>query len=280
MKKIALIIFAVILFSADLLCANTFQDTALYFMEGALIPDEGKNFFLKNSGKNSWVSESEDNIYSFCSLKIPKIKDGNNFAKSSMERNFTKRAELQATVLIAERLDKGKLNRKLFADKDAAEYTLRTLYEEKIKGGFQSVSGVFDDYALSFVWIEKNKNLTEPLSDKELTETYCSYLYNRAQYFFRNKDFENALKTFHQIHYMAWANIDAYLDTSICFLKMDQKDDAIKLTSELVKVFSNDMKPDEMANAGKILFNAGEKDKGFNILELAYKNLKSQGGKK
>ena len=60
---------------------------------------------------------------------------------------------------------------------------------------------------------------------------------------------------------------------------MKQNDDAIKLASELINVFSKDMTPDEMANAGKILFEAGEKDKGFSVLGTAYKMLKSENSK-
>ena len=93
-------------------------------------------------------------------------------------------------------------------------------------------------------------------------------------------DYVQALETFKQIHFMSWANVKAYLGASICFLKMDRPDDAGRLASEVFSVLSNDMTPDEMANAGKILFNAGEKDKGFNVLELACGLLKSQGGKK
>ena len=74
---------------------------------------------------------------------------------------------------------------------------------------------------------------------------------------------------------MSWANTGAYIGASACFLEMKQNDDAIKLTSELVNVFSKDMTPDEMASAGKILFEAGDKDKGFSVLGTAYKMLKS-----
>ena len=56
MKKIALIVFAVILFSADLLCANTFQDIALAFMEDASIPEDAKDFFLKNISHDLWIA--------------------------------------------------------------------------------------------------------------------------------------------------------------------------------------------------------------------------------
>ena len=55
-----------------------------------------------------------------------------------------------------------------------------------------------------------------------------------------------------------------------------RNENAIKLTSELVNVFSKDMTPDEMANAGKILFEAGDKDKGFSVLGTAYKMLNTQ----
>ena len=193
-----------------------------------------------------------------------------------------RRSLSRATLRLALYLDNGKLNRERFSNENAANYALLMSYSGKIKGGLQSFSKAIDNRAVSLVWVRRDnvKDSNSAQSETQLTEDYCKYLYKTANDLFNEKKFDEALKTFHQIHYMAWANIDAYLGTSLCFLKMNQKDDAIKLTSELVKVFSRDMKPDEMANAGKILFNAGEKDKGFNVLELAYGLLKSQGGKK
>ncbi len=73
---------------------------------------------------------------------------------------------------------------------------------------------------------------------------------------------------------MSWADISAYLGASYCFLQMSQKEDAAKLTLELINSMSQDMKADDFASAGRILFQSGRKDEGFNAMEQAYKLLR------
>ena len=267
---------------------NSFDSAAISFLEEShlSISDEARNILIScvSNDRNAtgWTSEikSEDTVYAIEVLAIPTAKIKSN--QNSNNQAALRRSLSRATLRLALYLDNGKLNRERFSNENAANYALLMSYSGKIKGGLQSFSRAIDNRAVSLVWVRRSavKEDSEAKSETQLTEDYCKYLYKTANDLFNAKKFDEALKTFHQIHYMAWANIDAYLGTSLCFLKMNQKDDAIKLTSELVKVFSSDMKPDEMANAGKILFNAGEKDEGFKILELAYGLLKSHGGKK
>ena len=268
---------------------NSFDSAAISFLEEShlSISDEAKIVLIScisnDRNASGWIVEikSEDTIYAVEAMMIPtpKIKSNQN----SNNQATARRSLSKATLRLALYLDNGKLNRKRFSNENAANYALLMSYRGKIKGGIQSYSRAVDNkYAVSLVWVKRStiKKDSEAKSETQLTDDYCKYLYKTANDLFHAKKFDEALKTFHQIYYMAWANVDAYLGASLCFLKMNQKDDAIKLASELVNVFSKDMTPDEMANAGKILFNAGEKDKGFNVLELAYVLLKSQGGKK
>ena len=267
---------------------NSFDSASISFLEEAnlSISDEAKKILIScvSNDRNAtgWTAEikSEDTIYALEVIAIPTAKIKSN--QNSNNQAALRRSLSRATLRLALYLDNGRLNRERFSNENAANYALLMSYSGKIKGGLQSFSKAIDNRAVSLVWVRRGavKENSEAKSETQLTEDYCKYLYKTANDLFNAKKFDEALKTFHQIHYMAWANTDAYLGASLCFLKMNQKDDAIKLTSELVNVFSKDMKPDEMANAGKILFNAGEKDKGFNVLELAYGLLKSQGGKK
>ena len=268
---------------------NSFDLAAVSFLEEShlSISNEAKNVLIScisnDRSATGWTVEikSEDTVYALEVLAIPtpKIKSNQN----SNNQAAARRSLSRATLRLALYLDNGKLNRERFSNENAANYALLMSYRGKIKGGIQSYSRAVDNnYAVSLVWVKRNsvKEDSKTQSETQLTEDYCKYLYKTANDLFHAKKFDEALKTFHQIHYMTWANIDAYIGASLCFLKMEQKEDAIKLASELVHVFSKDMKPDEMANAGKILFNAGQKDEGFNVLELAYGLLKSQGGKK
>ena len=267
---------------------NSSDSAAISFLqESHLSLSEGTRNILLSCVSNDrnatgWTAEveSEDTVYALEVMAIPTAKIKSN--QNSNNQSAMRRSLSRATLRLALYLDNGKLNRERFANENAANYALLMSYRGKIKGGIQSFSRALDNRAISLVWVKRDnvKDNNQAQSERQLTEDYCKYLYKTANDLFNAKKFDEALKTFHQIHYMAWANIDSYIGASVCFLKMNQKDDAIKLTSELVNVFSKDMTPDEMANAGKILFSAGEKDKGFNVLELAYKNLKSQGGKK
>ena len=266
----------------------SFDAAAVSFLEEShlSISDTAKNMLIScvsnDKGATGWTAEikSEDTVYALEVMTIPTAKIKSN--QNSNNQAAMRRSLSRATLRLALYLDNGKLNRERFSNENAANYALLMSYSGRIKGGLQSFSRAIDNRAVSLMWVRRGavKEDSNAKSETQLTDDYCKYLYKTANDLFNAKKFDEALKTFHQIHYMTWANIDAYLGASLCFLKMNQKDDAIKLTSELVNVFSKDMKPDEMANAGKILFNAGQKDEGFNILELAYKNLRSQGGKK
>ena len=264
---------------------KSFSSAAISFLEGShlSVSDETRNILIScvsnDKSATGWAVEvaSDDTVYAIEVLEIPvsRIKSRQN----SNNQAAARRSLSRATVRLALYLDNGRLNRKRFSNENAANYALLMSYTGKIKGGIQSHSrAIGDDYAVSLVWVKRSalgEKINEP-SEIQLNEDYCKYLYKTANDLFKAKKFEAALMTFHQIHYMAWANISAYLGASVCFLKMDQKEDAIKLTSELISVFSKDMKPDEMANAGKILFNAGQKDEGFKALERAYEMLSAK----
>lgn len=276
MKKI-FIITALLLLQADILYSGIMQEKALSFIGGAAIPEGARKILIDSITKSpdnfNFIVESEGFIYSLKILQIPRLKSNNKFAQNALSSNYAKIAELQASNELAKYLDKGRLDRKIFTNSDAADYALRVFYSSKIK--IQSQTSIINDSALSLVFTRKN-NAPELLADskQEITNNYCKYLYEQAQNFFRKKDFVNALETLHQIHYMSWADISAYLGASYCFLQMSQKEDAAKLTLELINSMSQDMKADDFASAGRILFQSGRKDEGFNAMEQAYKLLR------
>ena len=267
MKKIILIIILIV-FPAYALEKND----ALIFLKDKISQKVFEKFseIINNSNNaSSWIIDQEGVSYSLCYIKA--LKSKNQSIQNTLNASALSEAYMKAAVNLAFHFDNGNIKFEKFENKIAVEHVMRVLYDAKIK--FNSIGKIVNGKAYYLVWSNNEKLL---LSEKEFNENYCSFLYEQAQNFFKEKKFNDALKTFHQIHYRAWADISAYLGASVCFLKMNQKDDAIKLTSELINVFSKDMKPDEMANAGKILFNAGKKDKGFNALEQAYKMLSTK----
>ena len=262
---------------------SSFDIAAVSFLEGShlSISDEAKNALLlciSNDRKaTGWTTEvkSDDTVYSMEVISIPRAQIKS--AQSSNNNSAMRRSLSRATLRLAIYLDNGKLDRKRFPNYDAANYALLISYQGRIKGGIQSFSRAIGHHAISLVWVRRKDINTEKTVkfENQLSDDYCKYLYKTAIDLFNSGKYDEALRTFHQIHYMAWSNVKAYLGAAACFLEMDRKEDAIKLTSELVNSMSKDMTTDELASAGSILFDAGEKDEGFNVLKLAYKMLKS-----
>ena len=216
----------------------------------------------------AWAAESEETVYALAIVPVQRSK--NSLAQSQMKNSAQKRAQLRAVTKLAVVLDNGKLNREYFSDPDAADYALRASWQGHVKGGIQSHSRIMDGVAVALAWAERSKLKAEPLSKTRLTEDYSKFLYDRAQKFFNEGKFAEALETFHQIHYMAWANVNAYLGAAECFLQMEKPDDAASLASDLVRAMSGKMKHEDLAKAARILYRSGRKDEGFETMERAY----------
>ena len=222
----------------------------------------------------AWAAESGGTV---CALAvIPVQRSKNSLAQSQMRNSAQKRAQLRAATKLAVFLDDGRLNREYFSDPDAADYALRMSWQGRIKGGLQSYSRVMGETAVALAWAERSKLKPEPFSQARLTEDYSKFLYNRALELFKAGKFEDALAAFHQIRYKEWAKVKAYLGAAECFLKMGKPDDAGSLALELVQALSADMKPDEMAEAARILYQSERKDQGFNAMERAYRMVRGR----
>ncbi len=259
--------------------SSVFSDSAISYVKDSLLEQDVKKAVIATISNDldakSWVTKFNSVIYSLCALNIPEIKNQKVVAKKTLERDTMKRASLVAQNNLALYLDNGRLDRKIFTDKEAADYALRISYLAKIKG-LQSSANIVERIAVGLAWVgvESISDINEPLPEKQVTDNYCDYLYRRAQNFFNKDDYVQALETFKKIHFMSWANVKAYLGASICFLKMDRPDDAGRLASEVFSVLSNDMTPDEMASVSKVLYHSGNKDYAFKVLLNAYETLK------
>ena len=253
------------------------QTAALAFLEDmASLSEEARQALVRCVSdapeETAWAAESGGTVYALAVVPVQRSK--NSLAQSQMKNSAQKRAQLRAATKLAIILDNGKLNREYFSDPDAADYALRVSWQGHVKGGIQSHSRIIEGVAVALAWAERSKLKPEPLSKARLTEDYSKFLYDRAQELFKAGKFAEALETFHQIHYMAWANVKAYLGAAECFLQMEKPDDAGSLASDLVRAMSGDMKPDELAEAARILYRSGRKDEGFTAMERAYMMLK------
>lgn len=265
MKKF-MIVIALIFTWQGTAFSDAVQEAALSFLGSAPLPAEArealKNRISADKEVSLWGVGNGESVYVLCVEKIPAVRSraGSGLAR----RNLMQIARMKASVSAAEYLGHGKLDREIFSNKDAAGYALQSWYSSKLQYAARA-EGAF---AVSLVW---GKRDDAPIPQDEITGYYCSYLYDRANRLFSQKDFAGALEAFHQIHYLAWANVRAYLGASECFLMMGQKDDSARLASEVISVLSGDMTPEDIASAGRILFDSGNKDEGFAAMELAFR---------
>ena len=259
--------------------SSVFSDSTISYVKDFLLGQDAKEAIIATISNDinakKWVVKVNNVIYSLCILNVPESKNQKVFVIKTLERDTIKRALLVAQNNLALYLDDGRLDRKIFPDKEAADYALRVSYFSKIKG-LQSSANILERVAVGLAWVglESISDIDEPLPEKQITENYCEYLYKRAQNFFNKGDYVQALETFKQIHFMSWANVKAYLGASICFLKMDRLDDAGKLASEVFSALSNDMTPDDMVSVSKIFYHSGNKDDAFKVLLNAYEVLR------
>lgn len=249
------------------------ETAALAFLEDmASLTDETRQALVRCVSDDpkaaAWATESGGTVYALAVVPVQRSK--NSLAQSQMRNSAQKKAQLRAATKLAILLDNGKLNREYFSDPDAADYALRVSWQGRVKGGLQSYSNIMEGTAVALVWADRSNLKAEPVSKGQLTGQYCTFLYSRAQELFKAGKFEDALAAFHQIRYVDGTNVRAFLGASECFLRMERPDDAGRLTLELIQALSGDMKPDELAEAARILHKSGRKDEGFSAMERAY----------
>lgn len=226
----------------------------------------------KASPRNSqgWVVPDAKAVYVLGAVPVP--RDDEPELQVSLEAEALNRSTLKAITLMARHMTQGRLDQRKFADEDATDYALSGYYQVELKGGVQSRSGVFGERALTLLWIDnavKDRVLAESLPEKRLMASYCERLYRRGSELMESGDYHGALEIFHKIHYLDWANVEAYLDAAECFLKVEKGEDAALLVQELLKTLDPKMTVAETARAARLLFRSGRKDEGFAVLEKA-----------
>ncbi len=253
------------------------------WLVGAPISDEGKALLEKqikdnpDCWMNGWTARGDKALYVLGAVQIP--QDSEPELQISLDTEALNRSFLKAVTGLAVCLDGNRLDRKKFSDETAANYALKVFYEGALKGGVQSQSANLGKEAVTLVWLadEAAKAAAElKLPAEAITADYCDVLYKRARELFERGNFPEALEVFHKIHYMEWANVEAYLGASTCFLKMDQKDDSGRLASELFSTLGEKMTDSETAATARILYGSGLKDEGFSVMEKAYLKLQSE----
>ena len=143
-----------------------------------------------DANANDWIIINDKILHSVYTLRVPETNNKKPAVVKTIERDAMKLAVLKAETNIALYLDKGRLNREVYTDKEAADFALRTSYSVKLKG-VQSSTNIVENIAVGLVSVSMNSiaNLEEILPEKIITENYCSYLYKKAQSLFNKRDY-------------------------------------------------------------------------------------------
>ena len=181
-QLLAIILFMGVL--AGTAHSSVLSNVAVSYVENALIPIEAKNAILavisNDKNANEWITVNDNIMYSLCVLCVPDSKSKKPAVIKAIERDIMKMALIKAETNIALYLDKGRLNRKVYTDKEAADFALRTSYSARVKGVHTSAN-IIESIAVGLVSANlSDVHIDETLPEKTITENYCSYLYRKA----------------------------------------------------------------------------------------------------
>ncbi|MDR1651103.1 MAG: tetratricopeptide repeat protein [Synergistaceae bacterium] len=155
---------------------------------------------------------------------------------------------------------------------DALGEAISSQYADIAANGIQSAAGVEGEWAFALVWAAPGVSIAlrgAPLASGRLRDDYCSFLYDRAKKEFDAGRYAGALPIFKHIHDLKWANINLYLDASECFLRTNDAREAGKLLDELVKTLGDDMGSDDLARAGRLFRETGDRKSALGAFKLA-----------
>ena len=126
--------------------SSVFSDSAISYVKDSLLEQDAKEAIVATISNDldakSWITKFNSVICSLSTLNVPETKNQKVVVIKTLERDTIKRASLVAQNNLALYLDNGRLDRKIFTDKEAADYALRVSYMAKIKG-LQSFSFFF-----------------------------------------------------------------------------------------------------------------------------------------
>ena len=217
----------------------------------------------ENPRKSSIVIEHAEKVYSLSIIPVRKSQSPN--IQKSLNMAAINQASLRAALNLAKYLDNNKTSAKNYPDAEAVGRVLLEHYEGRVR--FNSSAKIIEDDAIALVWSGKG---SFPMKESELNVKYNEYLYGRGQEYFSAGKYQEALRSFKSIRFREWRNVEAYIGAGVCILEMGSNDYAGRLISEAVSLMSAEMTADNLAVAGRILFEAGRKDEGFDVLERAY----------
>ena len=230
----------------------------------------GRNFFSVVRGGRG--------VYSLALIPIPRDEEPDVAAE--LEAAMLDVALLRAEGRLAFSLGQGGVDRKLYRYDDPLGVALYSWYARgtvKIRG-IQSAADALDAkgggrVAAALAWLSTES--AAPMEEDvpppgALNDDYCRSLYrDHARALFEAGRYAEALPAFKNIHDLRWADVGAYLDAAECFLRTGEPGECLKLLRELRATLDEKMGTDDLARAGRLFREAGDRGAAFDAFRAA-----------
>jgi tetratricopeptide (TPR) repeat protein len=256
--------------------AATLRGTASTFLKALDISETTKQILqseiLNKAGRAFRVTETASGVFSFYAL--PVLKDDEPEVAAMLEAACLDVVTAHARKNLALSLGSANVDRRRYDDSEALGGALDSYYVSKGMSGIQSASDVSDGWAMALVWATGETSSLfkkSQISYGDINEKYCELLYRTAKNEFDAGQYGEALVIFKKIHDLKWSNIGLYLDTSECFIKVNDKADAQKLLAELLSTLRGEMGSEDFIRAGRLFRAAGDKVSALSSFQEARK---------
>lgn len=193
-------------------------------------------------------------------------------------------AKAQNALAIA--LSGGRVDRLRYPFDDALGTALLSRYTEAFStriSGIQTAGDIItgtggERWAAALAWVTPdvlNSLDKVKIDEAALTDEYCRFLYRElAEKEFRAGRYDEALPMFRNIHDLHWADVNAYLDASECFLRTGAEDDCSKLLRELKDALGDKMSSANFERAGELFMECRADDdaaESFRMARMRYR---------
>jgi tetratricopeptide (TPR) repeat protein len=232
---------------------------------------------ISDGGDGPFVVESGASVYSLAVGKARSDRDED--VRRELEAMEGRVQVLSARRALVMHIMKERVDRKRYSDDDALGNALDSIFVGRIQGA-QSASDIVDGWAISLVWLSpETANAVRSAfpPEDDLHNGYNEFLYERAKRMFDAGRYNDALPIFKHIHDLKWANVGLYLDASECFLRVGDAGEARKLLAELIETLAPEMGSDDLARAGRLFREAG--DRGAALIAFQTARLRLREGK-
>jgi tetratricopeptide (TPR) repeat protein len=272
--KAAFAALAFVAISACAALAGSLEEAAGIFLSEAKILPEAAKVLLGKIGESAhttaYVADVSAGTYSFYAAPAP--SDGEADVRAALERARMIAAAIRARANLLLFVASGRLDRKIYSDGEALGGAFISFFTSKGVSGVQSASDVSDGWVMSLAWMERGTadayRAFSPVS-ADINDGYCAALYAGAKRDFDAGRYADALPVFKKIHDLKWADTGAYLDAAECFLRSGEPGESKKLLAELVETLGDDMSSDELARAGDLFRESGDKKSAEKAYVLA-----------